>query len=261
MSNIPQVKLSPDVIGQLGPITIYNTTVTAITISVILIIFALLVRRKAGIRPTRLQTGFEFIMETILDKMILAFGTEARARKFFPLLFTIFLFLIVANQFMLLPLVGTIVTKDGVNLFNTPTSHYSLPIALGLLVLFISHSIAFFTSPLRHIGNYIKIAPFFKIKSLKELPMLLMDFFLGILDIIGELAKLVSVSTRLFGNMFAGGVVIAIISGLLAYTQFILPIPFIVLGILSGFVQAFVFTLLGILFISSTLNAVQSNNQ
>lgn len=260
MSNIPQIKLQPDVISQVGPFTIYNSTVTALTITVVLIILAVLVRRNASVKPTRLQTAFELVVETILDKMTMAFGTEERARKFFPLLFTIFIFLVLSNQFMLIPFVETVVTSEGLKLFNTPTAHYSLPIALALIMLGLSHILAFSISPLRHIGNYIKIAPFFKMKSIKELPMLFLEFFLGILDIVGEFAKLISVSTRLFGNMFAGGVVVAIISGLTFYTQFVLPIPFIVLGILSGLVQAFVFTMLGIIFISSTLNAVQSTN-
>ena len=87
--------------------------------------------------------------------------------------------------------------------------------------------------------------------------MAFLEFFLGLLDIIGEVAKLASLSTRLFGNMFAGSIIVLIIGGLASFTQFIVPMPFIVLGILSGFVQAFVFVMLSIIFISSTLQGAQ----
>jgi F-type H+-transporting ATPase subunit a len=110
--------------------------------------------------------------------------------------------------------------------------------------------------PLKHIGNFIKVKQFFKIKSLKDLPMAFLDFFLGLLDIVGEVAKLASLSTRLFGNIFAGMVIIMIIQGLSAYSQFLAPVPFLVLSTLSGFVQAFVFAMLSILFVSSSINAV-----
>jgi F-type H+-transporting ATPase subunit a len=121
----------------------------------------------------------------------------------------------------------------------------------------LAHVLALMKSPLRHIGNFIKIDAFFKIRKLKDIPQAFLDFFLGLLDIIGEVAKLVSISTRLFGNMFAGEVVVGIIAGLMFATQFVIPIPFIALGILAGFVQAFVFALLGTIYLASALQGVE----
>ncbi len=259
MANIPEVHIAPQTILEIGPFAISNAMIATFTCSLILVAFALLVRRGAGVKPTRLQVGFEMIVEYILNQMTVAFRSETRARKFFPLIMTILLLLIVANQFMLLPFVESVVTADGISLFRSPASHYALPISLTIIVLLLAHVLAFFSHPIRHIGNFIKIDVFFKMKSIKDLPMAMIDFFLGLLDIIGEVAKLISLATRLFGNMFAGGIIVMIISGLMFYTQFFVPIPFLVLGILSGFVQAFVFAMLSILFISSTTNAVSEN--
>lgn len=259
--NIPVIKVAPDVLFQVGPFPITNAAFTSIVVSLGLVIFALLVRSKAGVKPSRLQVAFEMVIDYMLDKMIISFGDEKRARKFFPLIFTIFLVLLVSNQFMLLPFVESISAKEGVNLFRAPASHYSMPIAYALFILGMTHIMAFAISPIRHIGNFIKLDVFFKMKSLKEFPMACIDFFLGILDIIGEFAKLISVSTRLFGNMFAGSIIVAIISGLLFATQFIVPVPFLALGILSGLVQAFVFAMLCTLYISTTLNSVLPNPQ
>lgn len=255
--NIPEIKVAPDVLFQIGPFPITNTVLTMFTVSIGLVILAFFVRKNAGVKPTRAQVAFELVMDYMLDKMTIAFGSEAKARKFFPLIFTIFLVLLVSNQFMMLPFVESIITQDGIQIFRTPASHYSLPIAYALFILATAHIVALSVSPLKHIGNFIKIGPFFKIKSIKELPMAFVDFCLGLLDIVGEFAKLISVSTRLFGNMFSGSVVVVIISALMFLTQFFVPIPFLVLGILSGVVQAFVFAMLCTIYISTTLNAVQ----
>lgn len=259
MANIPEIKVAPDTLWQVGPVNISNAMLTFWVVCAILLVFAYMVRRKAGIKPSRLQVLFEMIVEYMLDKMTLAFGSQAKAKKYFPLLFTIFIFLLVANQLTLIPFVDSLVVNGEVNLFRLPASHYSLPIAFALMCLVSAHLIALFTSPLRYIGNYIKIHVFFKVRSFKDFGMAFIDFFLGLMDIIGEIAKLVSVATRLFGNLFAGGVVVAIISGLTIYTSFIVPMPFVVLGILSGVVQAFVFTILLTIFVGGLVNSVQPN--
>lgn len=259
MANIPEIKVPPDTLWQIGPVQISNAMFTTFVVSLLLIIFAIAVRRKAGIKPTRMQMLFELVLTFILDKLTMAFGSEERARKFLPPFLTLFLFLVFANQFTLIPFVESILLDDA-SLFRTPTSHYAMPIIFAITIFLIAHITAFLTSPHRHIGNFIKIHVFFKIKSLKELPMAFLEFFLGLLDIIGEVAKVISTSTRLFGNMFAGSLIVGIIGGLTIYTQFIVPLPFIVLGILSGFVQAFIFTVLWILFFSSTIDSVKKTN-
>lgn len=255
MANIPEINVSPPALGQIGPFQITNATFTTFVVFALMIIFAFFVRRKAGVRPTRMQMLFEIIVGFIMDKMVMAFGSEEKARKFFPLFMTLFIFLVFANQFTLLPFIES-VTFGETSLFRAPASHYSLPIIYALTLFLIAHAIAFFTHPLKHIGNFLKFHLLFKMKSIKELPMVFLEIFLGLMDIIGEVAKVVSTSTRLFGNLFAGGIIVGIIGGITAYTQFVVPLPFIVLGILSGFVQAFIFTILWILFLGSTLKSV-----
>lgn len=257
MADIAPIKLAPDVITNIGPFAITNAHMGTFLVSIIIILLALFIRKGAGVKPTKAQVAFETLMAFIMDKMVMAFGDEKTAKKFFPLIFTIFLFLLVANQFAFLPLVESIFTADGVHLFRTPASHYALPIAYTIFILLLSHILALFINPIKHIGNFIKLDELWKIRKLKDIPMAFLNIFLGLLDIIGEVAKLASLSTRLFGNVFAGGVIIIIISGISAYTQFLAPIPFLILGTLAGFVQAFVFAMLSILYISSALNAVR----
>ncbi len=258
MASLPDISLPSSPIFEIGALTVTNSMVAAFASMLIIIVFAFWVRRGATLFPTRSQMIAEMLMEFMLEKMQVIFGSEKEARRFFPLIFTIFIFLMFANQFTLIPFVQSVVI-EGKPLFRTATSDYSLPIALGLLLVILSHLVALTRSPLRHISNFIKLDVFFKIRSFKDIPQALMDFFLGLLDIIGELAKLVSISTRLFGNMFAGEVVVGIVAGLMFATQFVVPIPFIALSILSGFVQAFVFALLGTIYIASAVQGVESS--
>ncbi len=259
MSNIPEITLAPGVIGQIGPVSVTNAMVSTFAVSLLLILFAVIVRKNLSLKPGRLQILFEMLFNLILDKMVIVMGDEKRARKIFPIIFTIFLFIIFANYFTLLPIVESIVTEDGTHLLTTPTAHYSLTIALGIFMIGASHVVSISISPLRYIGSFIKLGPVWKaIKNLSpsQFAMSLIDVFLGCMDIIGEVAKLISVSTRLFGNLFAGGVIITIVSALSAYTQFVAPLPFMVLGLLTGFVQAFVFAMLGILFMNGLVSNV-----
>jgi F0F1-type ATP synthase membrane subunit a len=87
----------------------------------------------------------------------------------------------------------------------------------------------------------------------------MMDLVLGVLDIISEIAKLISLSFRLFGNVIAGELIIIIISGLSFYTRAFVPIPFMALSIISGVVQALVFAMLSIQFIAGSVNAAEES--
>ncbi len=256
------VSLAPPQIGEIGSFAITNAMISAFATSAVLIIFAIILRRKLSLVPGRLQMFFEMLIGMLYDKMVMAFGSEKRARKAFPLIFTIFLFLIVGNYFTFLPFIETIKTDggSGTSIFTTPTAHYSLTITLGLTMILAAHVVGLVMAPFNHINNFIKFKPFFKAiwhRRFKELPMAFIELFLGLLDIIGEIAKVISISTRLFGNMFAGGVIIMIVSSLAFATQFLVPLPFMVLGTITGIVQAFVFAMLGTLFMSGTINAAK----
>lgn len=257
--NIPEISLKPTTLFMIGPVAINGNILGAFLTSAIMIAIAIFLRRNISPVPGRIQMIFEMMVTFFLDQLIGALGSEKKARLIMPVIVTVFLFLLIANQLLLLPIIGNITLgKD--YLILTPTAHYSLTIALAVFVLGGANLVAFLLSPLRYTGNFIKLGGFFRVKSWKELPMAAVNFFLGLMDIIGELAKFISTSTRLFGNLFSGGVVIAIISGLLFITQFVVPVPFVVLGILSGFVQAFVFSMLMLLFVSQTMNNVKKED-
>lgn len=254
------IRLPADVLFSLGPIGVTNGHVTAFTITLIFTFFAVLMRLRLSLVPGRIQAAFEMLTEFLMDQLESAFGDRKRAEKFFPLLMTCMLFILIANQFSLIPLVSNIVIGD-VPLFRTPTSDLAMTFALGLFIVILANVLALSISPLHHIGNFIRIAPLFKARSAGQFAQAVLDVMLGGLDIIGEIAKVLSLSGRLFGNIFAGEVMVVVISGLSAYTQFLAPIPFYFLSLFSGVIQAFVFVLLATQFIAGSVNSALESRQ
>jgi F-type H+-transporting ATPase subunit a len=198
------------------------------------------------------QVFLEMIITYILSQVKTAFGTEKRARKFFPLFMSLFILIVVANQLSALPLIYQ-VTLDGSTILRTATADLMLTMGLALLVIVIGQIISFKHAPIAHIGKYLKFGAFLKVRSFGDFGHAVLELFLGLLDIIGEISKVLSMSFRLFGNVFAGEVLVLVISSLSIYTRYIVPIPFMLISIFSGFVQALVFTLLSIQFISGML--------
>lgn len=252
------ISVPAPIIFHLGPIPVTNAVIAAYLSTLVLVILALLVRYKMGLKPTRRQAFVEFIFEYIDQQLLQAFGKKERARRFFPLIMTLLLFIAVANQLSIFPLLFQILAEDK-PVLRLATSDLSQTLTLGLLVVGLAHVLALSMAPFKHIGSYIRIGALLKIRKPSDVGNALIEIFLGFMDIIGELSKIVSISCRLFGNLFAGDVMVAVIVSLSKFTQFVVPIPFIFLGIFSGFVQAFVFTLLSIQFISGLVNTAAAH--
>lgn len=250
--------LSATPIVQLGDFAVTNSVLAAFLITLIIIALVSFIKKRASLVPTRLQLGTEIITGFFLDNLRTAFGSEQRARKYLPLFLSIFIFLVIANQFSVIPLVTSIVSSGG-NLLRVPTSDWSQTLTLALIIVIGAHLIALSISPLRHIGNFIKVKSFLKVRSFSDFGNAFLEFFLGLMDIISEFAKVISISARLFGNIFAGEIMVAIIASIAVFTQFLVPVPFMILSIFSGFVQAFVFTLLSLQFMTSTITSVKKD--
>lgn len=249
---MPDITLTPNVLWTIAGVGIDNSLLSFMVITAVLVVGALWARRGYGIVPSRMQAFLELVCSFLLDQLEQAFESRARARRFLPILLSVLLVITLANQFSLIPFVAQVVT-EGTPVFRTATAHLSATLSLAAVVVVGSHILAFSARPLGHLGNYFPLHRIMEIRSAGDIPGVIIDLFLGLLDIVGEVSKVLSLSFRLFGNVFAGEVIIAIIVGLSAYTRFIVPVPFLVLSIFSGFVQAFVFAMLSTQFIAGTL--------
>lgn len=260
LSNIPEIKLNSDVLFNIGPAGITSSMLATWLIMLLLIAFAYYVRRGIGLVPTKAQLVVEEVMAFFDEKLETAFGSKEEGRRFTPYIITMFLLFFIANQFSIIPILSSITTEGGGSLFRTPTADFSLPIAVALLTVIIAHIMALSIAPLKHLGGFVPFYKLFQIRKLSDIPNTFLEIFLGLLDIIGEIAKVVSLSARLFGNVVAGELMVIIITYLAAFTNFIVPMPFIFLSIFSGVIQAFVFPLLSIQYIGGSVQAVREEN-
>lgn len=247
------ISLPTRVIFSLGTIPVTDGQLGALLVSGAIIVGLFVSVSRFSLVPTRLQLILELIREYIMEQLENAFHSRSRAEAFFPLLMTMLLFIFVSNQFALVPLVFEIMA-NGVDVFRQPTSDLANPLTLSLMIFGVSQYMAFKISPLKHLSNFVNLKPLLSARSVGEVFNGMIEFFIGILNIVGEFAKIVSLAARLFGNIFAGNVMVAVIAGLSVYTQFFVPLPFLVLSTFSGMVQAFVFMLLSIQFIALAID-------
>lgn len=258
------ISLSSDVIFSLWGIPFTNSVLAGFLCSFVIIIIAIIIRIGAGIIPTRRQLAFEMIVDMFQGGITTAFGSEKRGNTMMYVFLTIFFFLLVANQFFVFPLINQLVVEmknhgevAHVALFRLPTTDLSLPFALAASLILGGHLWAFISHPFRYLGHIIRVKGFFTLKSPGDIPLVFVELFLGLMEVISECAKIVSLSARLFGNLFAGEVMYLVIVALVAY---IAPIPIVVLALLTGLVQAFVFVTLSYQFMGTTVTSVDSHH-
>ncbi len=225
------IVLKPEILGYFKNFPITNTLLVSwITMAVLTIISIIATRRLKAV-PSGMQNFTEAIINWGYSTVEGLAGN--RIKVFFPICMTFFLFIITANWLGLLPGFGTI-TYKGEPLLRSINSDLNMTLALALLSAGITH---FLATRYLGLGNYLK-----RWFSLSLFPVFL---FVGFLEIISEFTKIISLSFRLFGNIFAGEVVLSTVAGIFA---FVVPLPFYFLEIIVGFVQAAVFAMLTLVF-------------
>jgi len=247
-------------VAHVGGFTITNSLINSWIAVVILIIFFIAVGKKIKKIPRGIQNLFEYILEGALDLADSVTGDRSKSEKFLPITLSLFLFILVNNWMGLLPGMGTIgfiESEGGHNLFipyfRGGTADINTTLALALFAVVISHVIGVMS-----IGVWKHINKYFNFKILLSIPgEIKKDFsvvlvnpiqaFVGIVEFIGEIAKIASLSFRLFGNIFAGEVLLA---SMMAIFAFILPLPFMFLEIIVGLIQALIFSLLTMVFMT-----------
>ena len=236
------ISVAPEKIAHIGGFAVTNSLLTSLIVMAILLIFALKVRNQKA-KPGKKKGSLFVVTEMIVEGFYSFFKNIAgeRVDELFPLLFTFFLFIIVGNWIGLLPGVGSIGFYDQgehgkvlVLFFRGPNADLNTTLALALISVSITQYLSIKTLGIK---NYI--ARFINLKN----PI---KFFVGILEIISEFAKILSFSFRLFGNIFAGEVLLAVMVFLIPV---LVPVPFLALEVFVGFIQALVFTMLTTIFI------------
>jgi F-type H+-transporting ATPase subunit a len=209
-----------------------------------IILLGIFIRFTSLIIPNKIQSFFEVIYE-FSYKFVEDILGEKVTPHVYPLAISILLFVAIGNIAGLLPGMGSIfvlLEKHGeiesVPLFRAVTADLNLTFALALIAIIANQYFAIKFIGLKHyLKKYIDFSS----------PI---NFFVGILEILSELSKILSFSFRLFGNVFAGEVLLAVMYFLV---PFIVPVPFIMMEVFVGLMQAFVFFLLFIVFVKVSL--------
>jgi len=220
------------------PIT--NSLIATYTVAFFLLVLAFVVGKRAKVVPSRLQGLIEEVIEFFWDLCESVAGENAKT--LFPLIFTFFIFILFNNWFGLLPLVGSLgfyghhgEEKIFVPLFRAATADINTTLALALISVV---SLQIFG--LRNLKlDYLK--RFFNFSN----PL---NLFVGLLELVSDFAKIISFAFRLFGNIFAGEVLLTVITMLIPV---LLPLPFFGLEVFVGLIQAFVFAMLSLVFINA----------
>jgi len=233
-----EVSLAAEKVFQIGPLPITNSIITTWIVTLLLIGTARVATAKITAVPQGLQNLAESAVEAFQELVSSVAGE--RTKVFLPIVATFFFFILLGNYLGLLPGFGSIgffEIENGhklfVPFFRSINSDLNTTLALALVSLGITHYLAIkYLGLLGYIKKFVSLNPIF--------------LFVGFMEIISEFTKILSLSFRLFGNIFAGEVLLTTASTKLF--AFIIPIPFYFLEILVGFVQALIFAMLTLVF-------------
>lgn len=236
------ISLAPEILFHLGSWGITNAYLVAIFIVFAVYFFSLYINiRGVSLVPTGVQNAVESVFELWLGTIDSVTGDRKQSLRFFPLVVTIFLFVFLSNAIELIPGLGSIgvygIHEGHVALIPfLRSSSADLNFTLSIAVITM---LATWVYGIRAIGFSAHVGKFFNFKN----PI---TFFVGLLEFVGEFAKIVSFSFRLFGNIFAGEVLLMVIAFLAPY---IAGVPFLFLELFVGLVQALVFSMLALVFL------------
>jgi F-type H+-transporting ATPase subunit a len=260
-----------------GPLTIFdihiggfefpvsNSLLVSWIVMAFLIVLAYFSTRRMQLVPSGLQNVMELVIEALNGLVSDVAG--AKGRRFFPFVATFFLFVLFSNLTEILPGFGPIgiwrTGEDGarvlVPLFRTPSADLNMTVALAIISVFTTQ--VFGIMALGLVGYASKFLNFGKLitfvlvllgrRPRQKMAGLLIwgiiDVITGVIELFSEMVKILTFSFRLFGNMFAGEVLLIVMAFFL--TQ-ILPLPFYLFETFVGFIQAFVFAMLTLVFMS-----------
>ena len=243
MDKTIHIALAPETLTTVFGIPITNSLITSWAVIFILVTLAFFIGRNTKLVPGKMQTLFEAAFGGVLGYMEETLESRKLAVFFFPLIMTLFLFIFTANLLEFTPGIGSVgiwshvdggTGRELVPLFRSMNTDLNVTLALAI-ISFLAIEIAGVV-----VIGFLKYAQkFVNFKSV-------LGFLIGIIELFSEIARLVSFSFRLFGNIFAGEVLILVI---MFFVPVILPVPLMLFELFVGFMQAAIFSLLTLFFI------------
>ena len=236
------ISISAEPIAHFFGLTITNSLLTGWIVTILLAVsvyfFSKQIKEKGA--PSRLQSFVEFIIEALFG-VVESIAGHAKAKRFFPLVGTLFIFILFSNWSGLLPGLAAIGIREELHgasvlipFWRAPTADINTTLALGLITMIMVQVYGY---------QYLGLKYFKKFFDFSN-PI---NFFVGILELVSDFSKIISFTFRLFGNIIAGEILL-LVMGLIV--PVLGPTPFIALEIFVGFIQSLVFMMLASVFIN-----------
>lgn len=249
MSVLHLPPLAAETLFKIGSVPITNTIINTWLALVFFLVLGLFLRRRVSLRPGKLQNWCEYFLDLLLGYFDQVTGGRRLTVRFLPIVGSVFFFILLSNWLGLLPGTGSI-TWHGEPLLRPANTDLNLTVAMALVAVAGAHLFGFMTVGFfTHLNKFVQIGSF--IKSFRRGPIAiftaLIEFAVGLIEIVSEFAKVLSLSLRLFGNIFAGEVLITVIASL---AGLLVPMPFMLLELLVGIIQASVFAMLTLVYMT-----------
>lgn len=235
------ISLAPYVIGEFFGVPLTSTLIAAWVAMAVLLLFAVWAGRRLTLTPSGTQTGVELLIGGVYDYMADVLESRELARKVLPVILTLFLFILTINWIGLLPgvdSIGMYKTEGGETSFvpflHPGNTDLNITIAFAIVaVLTVQVAGVALLGFFKYAGKFINFSS----------PI---AFAIGIIELISEVARLVSFSFRLFGNIFAGKTLLVVV---MFFVPFVAPVPLLAFEVFVGLIQAFVFAILTLFFV------------
>jgi F-type H+-transporting ATPase subunit a len=238
------ISIAAEPIFHIGSFPVTNTILVTLCISLLIIVASYILKSRVRLVPKGFQNIVESVLEALLNLVDSVTQDRRQSKKFFPIVATIFIFVIFTNWIEVVPGLGTIGLFEEHNgekilipFIRSGAADLNLTLALALISVISAQVLGIAAIGVRKYAKKFFVSPMHK--------PYFVGTFVGVLELISEVAKLISFSFRLFGNIFAGEVLLTVMLFLVPY---FIPLPFLFLELFVGFVQALVFAMLTLVF-------------
>lgn len=214
---------------------------------IVLSLFTMAASRSAARPTSKLAFAVESLVEFVLGLGEENFGSREKAIKYMPLLMTLFTFILFSNLFALVPGVGTITVASehgAIPLLRAFTTDLNATLALAILTIGTIQVVA-----IRQLGIKKHLMHYFSDKPLNP-----MNMFIGVIEVMGEFIRIITLSMRLFGVIYAGEVLIHVVGSLAGNFGWAATFPIYLLEIFFGVIQAYLFMMLSMVYLAIATN-------
>jgi F-type H+-transporting ATPase subunit a len=242
----PAIHVAPAKVFEIGGFTVTNSILYGWITALIVIALLIMVARKVTVRPKGgvmqfVEAGADFIAGAVEG----AFDDKAKGRKYVPFFVTVFFFILLNNWFGLIPGVGEAIQRGDNPVLRPFTADLNGTLAIGIVTM-----VYVYTASIRELGGFRKYFRHFFIGN----PLNPLYLVIGILEMFTDLTRVFSLSLRLFLNVTIGEIVIAVFAYLGHGAASFTALPFTLVELFIGALQAYIFTVLSLMYLAIAVN-------